>query len=112
MEVQTAFKISASISAKKSASKSGDAYPISIRIINRSSMDFVKAEVSVKDTESNQHDTAYFGLISANSTSEEILHLPGGIEFCTFRITPRVGEDITGGGIAGNAPGVDITIDD
>lgn len=102
------------ISSLASFSSKGnvEAYPIRIRIINKSSMDFIKAEVGVKDTASNQHAIAYFGHIASKTTAQEIVHLPGGIEFCQFKITPQVGSDITGGGIAGNAPGVDITITD
>ena len=101
-----------SLSLSKAREKAADTYQFPIRIINKSSIGFQKAEVAVKDTESNEVDTAYFGYIAAKTTSTEYVNLPGGIEFCTFRIFPDVGDDIVGGGIASNAPGVDITIND
>lgn len=87
-------------------------YAIPITIRNASSVGFQKAEVAVKDEGSGQVATAYFGYIAARSTATEHVQLPGGIESCLYKIWPEVGDEILGGGLANNAPGVNITISD
>jgi hypothetical protein len=110
MEAPKSLNITQSIAQGSSAAAA--AYPISVMINNRSTMGFKKAEVAVKDNDSNQVVTARFGRIEAGASARETVTLPGGIEWCVFRITPDVGEDILGGGAASNAPGVEITIED
>ncbi len=87
-------------------------YNISITIKNKSSVGFQKAEVAVKDNESGDVETAYFGHIPSGGSAQQIVQMPGGIEFCIWKILPDVGEEIYGSGIANNAPGVVLTIND
>jgi hypothetical protein len=112
MEQQDFLELSATVASAKADGASLETYSIPITIRNASSMGFQKAEVAVKDEGSQQVATAYFGHIPARTTSTQNVQLPGGIESCLYRITPDVGEDIVGGGLANNAPGVNITISD
>lgn len=88
------------------------AYPISIEIINKSSVGFQKAEVAVKDEGSGAVATAYFGHISSGGTAREVVQLPGGVEQCIWKILPDVGDEIYGYGLGNNVKGVRLTITD
>ena len=112
MEQEGFLELSATIPSDKAGAAELEMYSIPITIRNASSIGFQKAEVAVKDEGSQQVATAYFGHIPSRTTSTERVQLPGGIESCLYRITPDVGEDIVGGGLANNAPGVNITISD
>ena len=104
----------AEFQGKRSTSfdKTADTYRLPITIINRSSVGFQKAEVAVKDEDSNSVATAYFGHIPKGATAQEFVHLPGGIEVCIWKILPDVGDEIYGVGAANNAGGVKLTITD
>lgn len=87
-------------------------YPISISVINESSVDFRVAEIAVKDNDSNRVATGILQDIPSGGEAHTTVQLPGGIELCIWKITPVVGEIITGFGAANNAPGVRLTITD
>jgi hypothetical protein len=97
--------------------KSLNTYRLPIKIINKSSVGFMKAEVAVKDEgTSNSGDetvvTVYFGSIPVGTSSTEYADLPGGIEFIIYKIQPDFGDEIYGFGAANNAGGANITITD
>lgn len=112
MSEEKNLQLASSLSTSAVTSADLANYNIPITIRNASSVGFQKAEVAVKDEGSNTVASAYFGHINSHSTATETVQLPGGIESCVYRITPDVGEDILGGGLANNAPGVNITISD
>lgn len=66
-------------SLSRSKEKAATSYRIPITIRNASSMGFQKAEVAVKDEDSNQVATAYFGHIPSRSSATESVNLPGGV---------------------------------
>jgi len=100
-------------SLAESANKGNKAfYPISISVINESSVDFRVAEIAVKDNDSNRVATGILHDIPSGGEAHTTVQLPGGIEFCLWKIIPVVGETITGFGAASNAPGVRLTITD
>ncbi len=103
------IKFSLADNAKKSDAAF---YPISISVINDSSVDFRVAEVAVKDNDSNRVATGILQDIPSGGEAHTTVQLPGGIEWCAWKIIPVVGETFYGGGAASNAPGVRLTITD
>jgi len=100
-------------SIAQNVEKSDEAfYPISISVINESSVDFSVAEVAVKDNDSNRVATGILQNIPSGGEAHTTVQLPGGIEWCAWKIIPVVGETFYGGGAASNAPGVKLSITD
>jgi len=114
MNTNKTAEFTQAISKKKSTLNT---YRLPITIINKSSVGFMKAEVSVKDegTSSSGDETVvtvYFGGIPEGQSATEYANLPGGLEFVIYKIQPDLGEEIYGFGAADNAAGADITITD
>jgi hypothetical protein len=89
-----------------------DRVAIKVTIFNKSQTNILRAEVAVKDNESNQVATAFFGDIPANSSNTQEVNLPGGVDWAVYKVFPAVGEMMAGFGAAANVAIVNLTITD